>query len=125
MRGNRRVDTAPEVAIRQALHAVGLRFRKDYQLVTPLAKTRADIVFARQRVAVFVDGCFWHGCPEHCRLPQRNREYWEAKISRNQERDRGLNAALEDAGWTVIRIWEHEPVDVATERVRAAVRPLN
>lgn len=121
MRGNRRADTSPEVALRQRLHADGLRFRKDYPVVTRGARTRADVVFPRQRVAVFLDGCFWHGCPEHCRMPARNAEYWQAKIARNRARDNLVATALTEEGWHVVRIWEHEPPDQATSRVRAAL----
>jgi DNA mismatch endonuclease (patch repair protein) len=73
------------------------------------------------RVAVFVDGCFWHGCPQHCRMPTRNRSYWEAKIGRNRERDATISAALIQGGWTVVRVWEHEPVTAAAARIGAAL----
>jgi DNA mismatch endonuclease (patch repair protein) len=121
MQGNRRVDTMPEVNLRRALHASGLRFRKDLIVRGADAKAKADIVFTRQKVAVFIDGCFWHGCPAHCRMPTRNRDYWEAKIGRNQERDHRVTAALTADGWQVIRIWEHEPIEQAIARVRDAL----
>jgi len=121
MQGNRRADTAPEVNLRRALHASGLRFRKDLVVKGVDAKAKADVVFTRQKVAVFIDGCFWHGCPTHCRMPSRNRDYWEAKIGRNQERDYRVTAALAADGWRVIRIWEHEPVEQAALRVRDAL----
>lgn len=119
MRGNRRTDTAPEVKLRRALHAGGLRFRKDYAVQGEGVRTRPDLVFTRRRIAVFVDGCFWHGCSTHCRIPTRNQEYWLAKIGRNRERDAATSEALAAAGWGVVRIWEHEPLDVAVARVRA------
>lgn len=121
MQGNRRVDTAPEVNLRRALHASGLRFRKDLIVKGADVKAKADIVFTRQKVAVFVDGCFWHGCPAHCRMPTRNRDYWEAKIGRNQERDHRVTTALIADGWRAIRIWEHEPIEQAIARVRDAL----
>jgi DNA mismatch endonuclease (patch repair protein) len=122
MKGNRRADTKPERALRAALHARGLRFRKDL-LVRTAGGTRAkvDVVFTRARVAVFIDGCFWHGCPEHGSAPKGNSTYWAAKISGNRERDQRVTAALEAEGWTVVRLWEHEALDLATERVVEAV----
>jgi DNA mismatch endonuclease (patch repair protein) len=113
MRANRRRDTKPELAIRSALHRMGLRYRVDF---APLSdrRRRADIVFTRQRVAVYVDGCFWHGCPEHGSTPRTNTTYWLAKIRRNRERDTETDAALREAGWNVVRVWEHdEPLDAA------------
>lgn len=121
MKGNRAVDTRAEVAVRSAVHALGLRFRKH---VAPLRglRCRADLVFGRQRVAVFVDGCFWHGCPEHGTSPATNSAYWIAKLGGNVERDRRNDAALAAAGWTVVRIWEHEDPRAAAQRVASAVR---
>jgi DNA mismatch endonuclease, patch repair protein len=121
MRGNRAVDTRPEVAVRSAAHALGLRFRKH---VAPLRglRCRADLVFTRQRVAVFVDGCFWHVCPEHGTSPTTNSPYWLAKLSGNVRRDRRNDDALAAAGWTVVRIWEHEDARAAALRIAAAVR---
>jgi DNA mismatch endonuclease (patch repair protein) len=109
------------VALRLLLHTDGLRFRKDYRIVAGGVRTTADIVFTRQRLAVFVDGCYWHGCPEHCRMPARHSDYWQAKIGRNRERDQRITAALTDGGWRVLRIWEHEPLEEAASRVRAAL----
>jgi len=120
MQGNRGRDTKPEVALRSALHRRGLRFRKHAAPLRGL-RCRADVVFPRERVAVFVDGCFWHRCPEHGLRPRTNQAYWDAKIARNVERDARNNAALAAAGWTVVRVWEHEPLEVAAERVEAAV----
>lgn len=110
MRGNQRRDTRPELALRSALHARGMRYRVDLPIrpATGARPIRPDIVFTRAKIAVFVDGCFWHGCPDHGTKPTRNADYWTAKLERNIERDRRNNALLEEAGWTVIRIWEHE-----------------
>jgi DNA mismatch endonuclease, patch repair protein len=108
MQGNRGRDTKPEVAIRSALHKKGLRFRKDAR-PEPSINCRADIVFLRERVAVFVDGCYWHCCPIHGVMPATNRSYWQAKLARNVERDRRNDAQLRQAGWQVVRVWEHEP----------------
>lgn len=121
MLGNRRTDTKPEKALRSALHAAGFRFRKDYRLDLGVAKPRPDIVFTRAKVAVFVDGCYWHSCPEHGTKPARNADYWTPKLARNVERDREHDAALREAGWVVVRIWEHMSVSEAIEAVRKAV----
>jgi DNA mismatch endonuclease (patch repair protein) len=121
MQGNRGTGTKPETALRSALHAAGLRFRKDYRLDLGRVKARPDIVFTKAKVAVFVDGCYWHSCPEHGTVPVRNPEYWTPKLARNVERDREQDAALRDAGWTVVRIWEHVPVAEAVEVVSRTV----
>jgi len=108
MLGNRGRDTRPELAMRSALHKSGLRFRKNYR---PLRGSRGvvDVAFTRRKVAVQLDGCFWHGCPEHGSRPATNRAYWDEKLQRNAERDTRLQRELEDEGWTVLRFWEHEP----------------
>ena len=112
MRANRRMDTKPELALRSALHRRGYRFRKDYRLdLDAGARVRPDIAFTARRVAVFVDGCFWHACPEHGRNPAVNEWYWAPKLRRTVERDRAADAALAAAGWRVVRIWEHVPLD--------------
>jgi DNA mismatch endonuclease (patch repair protein) len=121
MKGNRSQDTRPEVLLRSALHQRGLRFRKDYRISAKGASRRADIVFTRWRVAVFVDGCFWHRCPQHGRTPTSNRDYWDAKLTRNAERDRETDASLISAGWRVVRIWEHEPLGIAVDSIEAAL----
>jgi DNA mismatch endonuclease (patch repair protein) len=110
MRGNRRRDTKPEKALRSALFSLGLRYRVDYPIrpVEHSRPIRPDIVFTRARLAVFVDGCFWHGCPEHGNRPRQNTPYWDAKLDRNLDRDRRYDAMLESGGWTVVRVWEHE-----------------
>ncbi len=113
MRSNRRRDTRPELAVRKLLHARGLRFRVDYPIRTSERTIRVDIAFPRAKLAVFIDGCFWHGCPEHGTMPKRNRDYWEAKIVRNRERDLHQTALLEEAGWHLMRFWTHElPNDI-------------
>lgn len=121
MRANRRTGTKPEITLRSALHARGLRFRKDLRLDLPGRRVRPDIVFTRRKLAVFVDGCFWHSCPEHGRQPGVNEWYWSPKLARNVERDGLVNAALSDAGWSVVRVWEHEPVEEAVRRVLIAL----
>jgi DNA mismatch endonuclease, patch repair protein len=113
-------DTKPELAIRRRLHALGLRYRVDVAPV-PGLRRRADVVFTRRRVAVFVDGCFWHGCELHGRLPIRNRDWWGEKLEANRRRDRQTDQLLGEAGWLVVRLWEHEIVDEAVERVLAAL----
>jgi DNA mismatch endonuclease (patch repair protein) len=109
----RRTDTKPEIALRSALHRRGWRFRKDHRLDLPGGRVRPDLVFTRRRVAVFVDGCFWHVCPLHGREPTSNEWYWTPKLRRNVERDRLANTVLADDGWAIVRIWEHQTVDEA------------
>lgn len=116
MKANRRRDTSIELAVRRRLHAAGLRYRIDFAADPSDRRRRADIVFTRARIAIFIDGCFWHGCPEHFIMPKRNVDYWRPKIRRNIERDRESVARLEAAGWSVLRFWEHEaPDDVAAQ----------
>jgi DNA mismatch endonuclease, patch repair protein len=122
MRAIRRVDTKPELALRSALHRRGYRFRKDYRLdLDAGARVRPDIAFTARRVAVFVDGCFWHACPEHGRNPAVNEWYWAPKLRRTVERDRAADAALAAAGWRVVRIWEHVPLTDAIAAVTATL----
>lgn len=116
----RRRDTGIEVRLRQRLHARGLRFR----LVVPVpgrARRSIDVAFARERVAVLVDGCFWHACPLHGTLPRTNRDWWASKLAANAARDLDTRGALEEAGWAVIRVWEHEDPESATDAVEALV----
>jgi DNA mismatch endonuclease (patch repair protein) len=121
MRANARTGTRPEVELRSALHRLGLRFRKDHPVHASGRVIRPDVVFARRRVAVFLDGCYWHACPEHGTRPRRNVGYWDDKFARNVARDRAVDEALRDAGWHVVRIWEHEPRGQAAEHVAAVV----
>ena len=120
MAGQRSRDTEIELAIRRRLHSRGLRYRVH---VRPLPDVRreADIVFRRARVAVFVDGCFWHGCPEHATWPSANADWWRTKIERNRERDAETNRLMTEDGWRPIRIWEHEDPDEAVELIVATL----
>ncbi|MEU7860188.1 very short patch repair endonuclease [Nonomuraea sp. NPDC049141] len=120
MRGNRRKDTKPEVALRKAVHGLGLRYRVDAEPIKGFRR-RADMVFTVTKVAVFSDGCFWHGCPDHYRASRRNDQYWNDKFASNQARDRDTDRVLTDAGWLVIRVWEHESPHEAAERIAEAV----
>lgn len=121
MRGNRRRDTTPEMALRRAVHALGLRYRVDARPLADLNR-RADLVFSRARVAVFLDGCYWHGCPEHGTMSKTNPDYWVPKIARNRERDAETDARLRHAGWLPLRFWEHEDPHEAATDVERAVR---
>nr|WP_076263827.1 very short patch repair endonuclease [Intrasporangium flavum] len=122
MRANRRADTQPEVRLRRQLHRLGYRFRKDFRIDLEDVRVRPDIVFTRRRVAVFVDGCFWHSCPLHGSRPRINDWYWGPKLQRTVARDTAANAALVEAGWIVLRIWEHEPLEVSTRTVVEALQ---
>lgn len=125
MRANRGRDTGPEVALRSALHRRGLRFRKNQRLdLGEGRRVRPDIVFPGPRLAVFVDGCFWHGCQKHRSLPTSNAAFWRQKIEGNAERDRLQVAWLKEAGWNVLRVWEHDVPDVAERRIFELVSEL-
>jgi DNA mismatch endonuclease (patch repair protein) len=122
MRANKRTGTKPEMALRSALHARGYRYRKDFRLDLPVGRrVRPDIVFTARRLAIFVDGCFWHVCPEHGSKPKNNEWYWSPKLARNVERDRAADAALLESGWRVVRLWEHVPLEEAVATVVAAL----
>jgi DNA mismatch endonuclease (patch repair protein) len=116
-----RRDTKPELELRQMLHSRGLRYRVD-RPVLPDVRRRADLVFRAARVVVFVDGCFWHGCPEHATWPTRNADFWREKIETNRSRDRDTDERLMDVGWTVARVWEHEDIATAADRIERLVR---
>lgn len=118
MQAQRRRDTVPELALRSQLHCKGLRFRVD-RVVLPGIRRRADVVFARARVAVFVDGCFWHACPQHATRPRANADWWAEKLAANERRDRDTDQRLDAAGWRVVRVWEHEDMAAAAEQIRA------
>lgn len=122
MQANRGRDTKPELAVRRAAHAAGLRYRVDYRPI-PTLNRRADLVFTRAKVAVFVDGCFWHGCPEHHTTSKTNARFWADKVRRNRERDNHTDKVLIEAGWAVVRVWEHEPVDLVVAQIVAALQP--
>ena len=123
MQGNRSRDTKPEMAVRSAVHRRGIRFRVSTRPQPELPRT-ADLVLRKTRIAVFVDGCYWHGCPDHHTQPATNAEYWAAKIAGNIERDAETTAYLEQAGWTVLRFWEHEDPEAAADRVQDTVRSV-
>ncbi len=114
-------DTTAEMRVRRRLHAMGLRYRVDYP-VLERPRRRADLAFTGVRVAVFVDGCFWHGCPEHGSWPKSNSEFWSDKIETNRRRDRDTDDRLRAAGWEVIRVWEHEDARAASEKIARVVR---
>jgi DNA mismatch endonuclease, patch repair protein len=113
-------DTRPELRVRSALHRRGYRFRVNFQPLPALRRT-ADIAFPRLRLAVFIDGCFWHGCELHHRPPRTNAHYWSGKVGRNIERDQDTNCRLLEAGWTPLRIWEHEATDDAVHVIAVAI----
>ena len=120
MRSNRPRDTRPELALRSALHAAGLRFRKHYRPI-PGSKCEVDVAFSRWKVAVLLDGCFWHGCPQHATRPVRHGEWWAAKLEANAARDARTNQMLSEAGWSVLRFWEHEVTDEVVAKVREVI----
>lgn len=115
-----RRDTTPERALRSALHARGLRFRVDRRPEASIRR-KADVVFGPARVAVFVDGCFWHGCPDHMTWPEANGSWWREKIGTTRSRDRDTDRRLREQGWAVIRVWEHEDPVLAAARVSREV----
>lgn len=116
-------DTRPEMELRRALHTRGLRFR--VQVPVPgRSRRKIDLAFTRAKLAVLVDGCFWHGCPTHGEVPATNTAWWAAKLEANRARDLDTGRALQDAGWTVIRVWEHMPPEEAADIVEATYRDL-
>lgn len=124
MRSNKRKNTTPELQLRKLLHARGLRYRVDFPPDPKSRRRRADIVFTKVKLVVFIDGCFWHGCPIHATVPLTNRSYWEPKLRRNKERDTETNEHLERLGWTVIRVWEHEIPENAASLIAATIERL-
>lgn len=120
MSGQARKDTTPELALRSALHRRGLRFRV-HRRPLPGLRREADLVFPQARVAVFVDGCFWHGCPAHASWPKSNAEWWRIKLNGNRARDAETDARLAEGGWLSVRVWEHEPTGEAADRIARAV----
>jgi DNA mismatch endonuclease, patch repair protein len=117
-----RKDTKPELALRSALHRAGCRFRKDFPIMVDGIRIRPDVVFTRAKMAVFVDGCFWHGCPEHGHRPKVNGWYWEPKLARTRDRDRRNIELLERHGWATYRMWEHEAVEAACDLIVSTLR---
>lgn len=125
MRANRKADTRPELALRSAMHRRGMRFRVRLPIVAGGLRVVPDIVFTRAKVAAFIDGCYWHSCPDHGVSPSSNAVYWLSKLAGNVERDRRVDAALAADGWKVVRIWEHEVTagaDVCASAVAETVR---
>ncbi len=121
MIANKGKDTKPETMLRAALHKRGLRYRVGIRPIPDLRRT-ADVVFTKARVAVFVDGCYWHGCPDHYRPAKRGADFWREKIAGNRVRDCETTEALSDAGWLVVRVWEHEDPELAAQKVASVVR---
>lgn len=120
MLGNRGRDTKPELELRRALHARGYRYRVDARPI-PSLNRRADVVFTKRHVAVFVHGCYWHGCPAHYTVPKSNEGFWAEKVRRNRERDQETEAGLVTAGWEIVVVWEHETVGQAVTRIEQAL----
>ncbi|MER6789335.1 very short patch repair endonuclease [Streptomyces sp. NPDC000658] len=120
MQAIRNRDTKPEWLIRRLVHARGLRYRVAAKPLPNLRRT-ADMVFGPAKVAVFIDGCYWHGCPEHYVPPKTNPGYWSDKVARNMARDRDTDQRLVEAGWTVLRFWEHEPSEDCAVRIATEV----
>lgn len=118
MRRQPRTSTKPELALRRELHRRGLRFRVNHSDLPG----RPDVAFSRAKIAVFVDGCFWHRCPQHGTVPRNNREWWQAKLDRNVARDRAKDVALAELGWVVLHVWEHEAIGAAADLVQAEWR---
>ncbi|MBW9267608.1 MAG: very short patch repair endonuclease [Candidatus Thiodiazotropha sp. (ex. Lucinisca nassula)] len=114
-------DTSAEMRIRRLLHAMGFRYRVDYP-VLERPRRRADLAFTRVRVAVFIDGCFWHGCPEHGTWPKANAKFWREKIETNIKRDFDTDKRLVEKGWKVIRVWEHEDPEEVSQMIAKVVR---
>ncbi|WP_315967834.1 very short patch repair endonuclease [Planotetraspora sp. A-T 1434] len=121
MQANRSRDTAPELALRRAVHALGLRYRVCARPIPEVRRT-ADMVFTRAKVCVELRGCYWHGCEQHHRLPKANQGYWQEKLEKNRRRDAALEDILAAAGWTLIVVWEHEDPHGAALRVEQVVR---
>lgn len=116
-----RQDTKPELEVRRELHKRGLRYRTYFRPLEGL-RCQADVVFTRARIACFIDSCYWHGCEQHLKLPSTNTAWWKLKLEATKARDRRNNRLLEEAGWTVIRVWEHESPREAADRIEQAVR---
>jgi len=121
MRANRKTDTGPELRLRRQLHRMGLRYRLRRRVGTT-PPVRPDLVFLRHKVAVFVDGCFWHGCPMHGVQPTVNATYWTVKLALNQDRDKRVDGSLVQLGWSPIRVWEHDDPAEAAARIRAILQ---
>ncbi|RST03026.1 very short patch repair endonuclease [Streptomyces sp. WAC07149] len=116
-------DTAQELAVRRLLHAAGMRYRVNYP-VPGIRRRSIDIAFTRAKIAVFLDGCFWHGCPDHATQPKANAEWWRVKLAKNMARDNDTSRHLEAAGWTVLRFWEHEDPETVARIIEWTRRNL-
>jgi DNA mismatch endonuclease (patch repair protein) len=125
MRANRSRDTGPELRLRRALHAAGYRYRVNIVLRVPGRRVKPDLVFTRQHLAVFVDGCYWHSCPERGRMPSDPSGYWKAKLQRNVDRDQAVDQAFRAADWRALRIWEQIPISQAISEVEQALRSFD
>lgn len=123
MQAIRSRDTKPEQLVRRLVHGLGLRYRVCAKPLPDLRRT-ADMVFRPAKVAVFIDGCYWHGCPEHYVAPRTNPGYWSGKVAGNIARDRDTDQRLHDAGWTVLRFWEHESAEACALQIAAEVSRL-
>ncbi|MFJ6939086.1 very short patch repair endonuclease [Streptomyces sp. NPDC101132] len=123
MQAIRSRDTKPEQLVRRLVHAQGLRYRVSAKPLPDFRRT-ADMVFRPTKVAVFIDGCYWHGCPEHYVAPKTNPGYWSDKVARNIARDRDTDRQLEEAGWTVLRFWEHEAPETSANEIVLTVNRL-
>jgi DNA mismatch endonuclease (patch repair protein) len=121
MRRQKRTGTSPEIALRSAAWALGLRYRVDAALPIAGVRRRADMLFVGARIAVFIDGCYWHSCPLHATVPKSNTEWWLEKLARNVQRDRDTDERLGEIGWLSLRFWEHDDPIAAADRVRSAV----
>ena len=123
MQANTGRDTKPELALRRAVHALGLRYYVNRRPIKAVRRT-ADLLFPKLKLAVFLDGCFWHGCPEHHTVAKTNASFWAEKVAANRRRDADTNERLMAQGWKVVRVWEHEPVAEAAARIEATIAAL-
>ncbi len=121
MLANKSRDTRPELLVRSLVHRRGLRYRISARPLPGLRRT-ADLVFRPARVAVFIDGCYWHGCPQHYKEPKTNSDYWREKIDRNRKRDQETDSLLAAEGWTVLRFWEHDDPETVAAAIEMSVR---
>lgn len=121
MRANKGVDTGPELKLRSLVHKAGLRYAIDVRPEHEINR-RADMVFRSAKVAVFVNGCFWHGCPKHYVLPKTNRRFWSEKVNRNRQRDRETKRLLRQRGWKVLTLWEHQDFSLPAAKIAREVR---
>ena len=118
----RQTDTDAELALRREMYRIGLRYRIGYEVLRKPRRV-ADVAFPGRKIAVFVDGCFWHGCPEHATWPKRNADFWRQKIEANRQRDADTNARLQANGWTALRFWSHEsPIEAAKTVARVVAK---